>query len=140
MYRAANPPPDPIDEEPVESAPLREHPVARPIGADPAPMVAPYDPRPERMTWFVLGVVDVLIALRFVFRFLGASQDSSFVAFIYSLTEPLIAPFSGIFRSFAANGNVFEPESLVAMIVYALIAWGVVALIRIISAPRRRVV
>jgi hypothetical protein len=33
---------------------------------------------------------------------------------------------------------VLEPESLIAIAIYVLIGWGLVALIRILSTPRTR--
>ena len=59
---------------------------------------------------------------------------------IYSLTGIFIMPFNGIFRQATATGvettAVLEPATLVAIIVYAVLAWGIVALIRIASRER----
>ncbi|MDH7566294.1 MAG: YggT family protein [Clostridiales bacterium] len=85
--------------------------------------------------YYVLGVMEVMLAFRFIFKLLGANPNSGFVAFLYSITGIFAAPFSGIFNSFATNGlavrSVFEPAVIIAMIVYAIIAWGLVNLIRL---------
>ena len=102
------------------------------------PVVMPaYDPRAERIVWLVTAVVDVLLAMRFIFKLLGASTQSAFVALLYGLTAPLAAPFQGMFGSPAQAGSVLEPASLVALIIYALIGWGIVSLIRIRHSRRR---
>jgi hypothetical protein len=48
------------------------------------------------------------------------------------------APFSGIFDPFISAGlsakSVFEPAAIIAMGVYAILAWGLVSLIRIKAA------
>jgi len=49
-----------------------------------------------------------------------------------------VAPFRGIFQSSGSGNYVLEPESLIAIAIYILIAWGLVALIRILSTPRTR--
>lgn len=85
---------------------------------------------------FIVGVVDVTIALRFFLKLLGASTQSSFVGFIYGVSAPLVAPFHGIFADSGSGANIFESAALVAMVVYALIGWGAVVLVRIITAPR----
>lgn len=85
---------------------------------------------------FIVGVVDVLIALRFFLKLLGASTQSSFVSFIYGVSGPLVAPFHGIFPDSGSGANIFESAALVAIVVYALIGWGAVVLVRIITAPR----
>ena len=102
------------------------------------PVLAPvYDPRPERIVWLITAVVDVLLAMRFIFELLGASTQSAFVALLYGVTLPLVGPFLGIFGTPSGQGYVFEPGALVALIVYTLIAWAIVALIRIRHSRRR---
>lgn len=52
-------------------------------------------------------------------------------------------PFEGIFRKSVAQGvettSVFEPSTVVAIVVYALLAYGVVKLIRISSGEEQPV-
>lgn len=95
-----------------------------------------YSFRAVHLIWLATGVVDALIAIRFVLKALGASQVSAFVNLIYGITDPLLAPFRGIFPIAATRGSVLEPAAVVAFIVYLLVGWGLVALIRIITTPR----
>ena len=89
-----------------------------------------------RVIYFVLGVLEVIMGLRFIFRFLGANQDSSFVMFLYNLSLVFVAPFNGIFNDQTiGKTSVFEVSTLIAMLIYALIAWGLVALSGVILAP-----
>ena len=89
-----------------------------------------------RVTYFVLGVLEVILLLRFLFRLLGANQGNSFVMFLYNLSYVFMAAFKGIFSDQALGRNgVFEVSTLIAMIVYALLAWGIVSLGRVIFAP-----
>ncbi|MBO0702077.1 MAG: YggT family protein, partial [Candidatus Dormibacteraeota bacterium] len=74
------------------------------------------------LIWLVVAVIDVFIAARFIFLLLGASMASSFVAFVYAVSAPLVAPFEGIFGTPAAGDHVFEVACLVAIAVYTLIA------------------
>jgi hypothetical protein len=50
-------------------------------------------------------------------------------------------PFTGIFKtanvSEIENSSVLEPATLVAMLVYALLAWGIVKLIMIFRRKSR---
>ena len=89
-----------------------------------------------RVVYFVLGVLEVIMALRFVFRLLGAHQTSTFVIFLYNLSHVFVYPFNGIFNDQTIGStSVFEVSTLIAMLIYALIAWGLVALGRVIFAP-----
>ncbi len=89
-----------------------------------------------RIVYFVLAVLEVILLLRFLFRLLGANQSSSFVLFLYNLSHVFVGPFNGIFNDQALGRSVFEVSTIVAMIVYALIAWGIVSLCRVIFSPK----
>jgi uncharacterized protein YggT (Ycf19 family) len=95
-----------------------------------------YNFRAAAVVGLIVGVVDVLVAGRFLLKLFGASSQSSFVGFIYGVTSPLVAPFAGIFPNAGTTNNVFEPAALVAIAVFALIGWGAVVLIRITTAPK----
>ncbi len=95
-----------------------------------------YNFRAAAAVGFTVGFIDVLIAGRFLLKLLGASAQSFFVSLIYGVSSPLVAPFHGIFPNSGSATNIFEPASLVAIGVYALIGWGAVVLIRIVTAPR----
>jgi YGGT family len=95
-----------------------------------------YNFRAAAVVGLIIGVVDVVIAGRFLLQLLGASSQSSFVNIVYSVSAPLVGPFHGIFANSGSKANVFEPASLVAIVVYAVIGWGIVMLIRIATAPR----
>lgn len=65
---------------------------------------------------------------------LGANPSSGFVALIYAVTDPLALPFRGIFNITAVTpGAYFEWSTLVAMVVYLLIAYGLVHLMQIMK-------
>ena len=98
--------------------------------------VAGYNFRAAAVVGFIAGVVEILIAARFLGKLFGASSQSAFVTFIYQVSSPLVAPFTGIFGNSGSGANTFETASLVAIVVYAVIGWGLVALIRIVTAPR----
>ena len=90
----------------------------------------------SRVVMFVFGVIEVFIAIRFVLTLLGANAEAGFVKFIYAVSDVFMAPFNAIFSTQTVEGATFEWSALVAIAVYALIAWGLVALIRAVS-PRR---
>ncbi len=73
--------------------------------------------------YLVFGIIEGLIAIRFLLRLFGANPGAAFAAFIYNATAPLLAPFIGLFGTPRFDGSVLEWHSLVAIVVYALIAW-----------------
>ena len=89
----------------------------------------------KRWVYYVLGILETLLAFRLILKLLGANPRSGFVAFVYNLSQAFLAPFSGIFRSIVSPGietaSVFEPATLVAMVVYALIAYAIARIIEI---------
>lgn len=89
----------------------------------------------SRLVMYGFGVIEVLIAIRFVLKLLGANSRAAFVQLVYGLSDVFMAPFIAIFKTQRVEGSVFELSALVAIAVYALVAWGIVALIRVVS-PR----
>jgi hypothetical protein len=83
----------------------------------------------KRIVWYIAGVIIALLAIRIVLLLLGANDESGFVSFIYGLSGIFAAPFYGIFSYQPAYGiSTLEISSIVAIAVYALIAWGVAKL------------
>lgn len=94
--------------------------------------------RTAQVIYFILGVLEILLAVRFVFRLLGASTANGFANFIYNITGPFVGPFNGIFNDQTlSNVGVFEISTLLAMVIYALIAYGIVKLMYLLFAPNR---
>lgn len=95
----------------------------------------------EYLIYFFAGLLEILLAFRLVLKLMGASLASAFVGLIYGITGIFIAPFEGIFRRGFAQGvettSVLEPATLVAIIVYAVLAWGIVKLVRIFSGEKQ---
>lgn len=85
----------------------------------------------QNYIFYILSVVEVILALRLLFKLLGANPANGFVCFIYALTRFFIVPFIGIFRTVPADGLVFEPATVLAMLIYAIIAYGVVRLFQL---------
>lgn len=87
------------------------------------------------LIWYVFGLIAILLGIRFIMKLLGANAGNGFVDFIYTLTGVLSAPFDTIFgvtkTQAGDTSSVFEPSIVVAIAVYALIAWGITKLVRI---------
>lgn len=85
-----------------------------------------------RIIWYIMGFILTLLAFRFVLSLLGANLNNGFANGIFQMTAPFVSPFSGLFRATPIDSAVYvEPNVLVAMAVYALIAWGLVKVITI---------
>jgi len=95
---------------------------------------------PRNSVYYILGLLEAILAFRLIFRFLGANPGSTFVSLVYTVSGVFLSPFNGIFRAATTNGiettSVLEPATIIAMIVYALIAYGAVRLIEIKKTPK----
>src|SRR3979411_775295 len=92
-----------------------------------------YSVRAEQAVWLVTGIVSALLIIRFVFKLLAGSTQATFVTCIFSRTKVFVPPFHGIFNPAANGPNVFEPESVVAIVIYLLIGWGLASLVRVVT-------
>jgi hypothetical protein len=84
--------------------------------------------RGTQIVWYVLGLIEVLLVFRFVLKLLGANAAAGFTHFIYSATYVFAAPFANVFRLTQVSGSIFEWTTLLAMLVYWMIALGVINL------------
>ncbi|WKZ25405.1 MAG: YggT family protein [bacterium] len=91
----------------------------------------------EYFVYYFFGALEILLVFRLILKIAGASLNSWFVSIVYTLSRFFIMPFEGIFRRVTNQGvetaSVFEPAVIVALIVYAVVAFGIVKLIRISS-------
>lgn len=94
--------------------------------------------RAKQIIYFIFGVIEALLAVRFTLLLLGANEASGFVRLIYGLSRPFVLPFQGIFGEPALGASVLEWASLVGIIVYALVAYGLARLVELIYAPATR--
>lgn len=94
-----------------------------------------------QLIWLGLGLLEALIALRIGLKLIGANPDSLFASFIYGFSNLFLFPFEGLIGSPAAAGVVLEISSLIAMGVYALLAWALERIVWVIFyRPRGTVV
>ena len=84
----------------------------------------------ERLINFIVGILLAILAVRFVLSLLGAKQDNVFESLVYTVSYPFVAPFFGLFGYTMKYGVArFELETIVAMIVYALVGFGIAKLV-----------
>ncbi|HWB39258.1 MAG TPA: YggT family protein [Candidatus Saccharimonadales bacterium] len=90
-----------------------------------------------RVIWYVAGVLVALLIVRFMLALLGANPGNGFANFIYSVSHPFVAPFFGLFSYDQRLGvGRFEIYTLIAMVVYALVAWALARLVTIGQSDR----
>ena len=76
-----------------------------------------------QLIWLLIGLLEGLLALRFVFKLIGVNAANAFASLLYNITDLFVAPFASLTGAPAAGGMVLEVSTLIAMIVYALIGW-----------------
>jgi hypothetical protein len=96
--------------------------------------------RVKQVLYFIFGVINVLLLMRFVLLLLGANEASPFVNLIYGLSRVFVLPFRGIFAEPTLGASVFEWAALVGIVVYSLVAYGLARLVELIYAPVRSTV
>lgn len=94
--------------------------------------------RVNRLIWLVFGIIIGLIAFRIVLRLIVANPGATFAQFIYSITDVFLAPFFGLTSTpTTTTGVAFEISSVIAIVVYALVAWLITVLVRTLFTKSR---
>ncbi len=89
--------------------------------------------RTYQVIWYILGVIEVVLAFRVILKLLGASQASGFTSFIYAISSPFALPFAGVLGKTGISGMILEWSTFIAMAVYAIVAYGIVMLFQLIK-------
>lgn len=127
-------------------APFRRAHIPASSMPDTAPYVEPFavDPlrrhynllRITQFIWLATSTLEILLAIRFMLKLIAANPGAGFAQFIYSVTGVFLTPFVGLTGTPSADGSVLEVFTLIAMLVYALLAWGLVRLMWLVfEAP-----
>lgn len=87
--------------------------------------------RGTQAVWYILGLLEVLLVFRFVFRLLAANPTAGFTSFIYNVSHPFVVPFMTVFNTTQVVASAFEWTTLLAMVVYWLVAIAIVRLLLI---------
>lgn len=86
----------------------------------------------EQIIYLLSSILEVVLLLRFLFRFLGANPIAPFVKFIYDLSSIFISPFLYIFPATSISGYTIEWYTLIAILVYTLLTGIVVRFLRVL--------
>ncbi len=98
--------------------------------------------RGTQVVWYILGLVEILLAFRFVLKLLGANPAAGFSSFIYGVTYVFAAPFLNVFRITKVAGSTLEWTTLLAMFVYWVVALGIIKIFlmsKTVSTPEAAV-
>jgi hypothetical protein len=87
--------------------------------------------------WLLFGIVEGLLAIRFILKLLGANESAGFASFIYSASGPFLAPFNNLFGNPASGGTVLELNTIVAIVVYMLVAWLIAKVVWLLAGESR---
>jgi hypothetical protein len=87
--------------------------------------------------WLLFGIIEGLLAIRFVLKLLGANESAGFANFIYAASGPFLAPFNNLFGNPASSGMVLEMNTIVAIVVYMLAAWLIAKVVWLLAGESR---
>jgi len=87
----------------------------------------------SRIVSLLFAILAVLIGLRILLLLLVANQGNAIVDFVYSVTEPFVAPFRGIFsfETVSAGDATLDIGAVVALVGWLLIYLLIMAILRL---------
>lgn len=89
--------------------------------------------RTYQIIWYIVGVVEVLLGFRMALKALGAFPSSFFTSMIYTLSDPLVLPFTGILPASGTVNATFEWSTIIAAVVYLILAFGIMELMQLLK-------
>lgn len=98
--------------------------------------------RGTQVVWYIAGLLEALLVFRFLLKLFGANPTAGFTSLIYGVTQPFAAPFLSVFKITKVAGSVFEWTTILALVVYWLIAMAIAKLLvmgKTVSTPEAAV-
>ena len=112
------------------------HPV-EPVYQVPAARILVWAPsRVPQIVYLLAGIIDTLLVIRLVLKLLAANPAAGFTSLIYGVTTPFVALFAGVFPNAQNQRNILDLAALLAIIVYGLLAWGIVHGVEVLQRRR----
>jgi YggT family protein len=90
------------------------------------------------IVYFLFGALLLLLGIRVILQLIGVNAENAFAGFIYGLSAPFVALFASLMQNPSLGGaSVLEVTTLIAMLVWAIVAWLVARFIWLVmSRPR----
>ena len=87
----------------------------------------------QRLVIFIFGVIQGLLILRILLLLVAARESNAIVAFVYDVTELLVAPFRGILGAnvIEAGQTALDVSAIVALVGWTIVELVILGLIRV---------
>jgi len=90
-----------------------------------------------QIIWLLLGLLEAAIALRVIFKLIAVNAANPFATLLYNVTHLFVGPFASLAKAPTSGGMVLEISSILAMLVYLLIAWGIERFVHVVFYRER---
>ena len=90
------------------------------------------------IVYFLFGALQLLLVVRVVLHLIGANAGNGFASFINGLSAPFVVLFASLLQNpVLSTTAVLEITTIIAIIVYAILAWLVGRMVWLaLSRPR----
>jgi len=90
-------------------------------------VVSSFNPgwRAVQLVYLVFGVIDGLLVIRLILKLLGANPQAAFANWVFNVTAFFMAPFHNLLPTIGNEQSQLEMSVVIAILVYALIAWAI---------------
>lgn len=76
------------------------------------------------IVYFLFGTLELLLAVRVIFKLISVNPDNGFARFIEDLSSPFVSLFASLLNNpTLGTTGVLEVTTLIAMLVYLIVAW-----------------
>lgn len=89
-----------------------------------------------QLVWLFFGLLEALIGFRIILKLIAANPNNWFTNFVYQLSNVFLWPFQNIVSNPSFQNSVIEITSMIAILVYAFIAWALVRIIWLVFYRR----
>lgn len=92
--------------------------------------------RLDKIVYFILSILESLIAFRILFKFFGADSSNQIIAWIYDLTGVFVSPFAGIFQDFNLSKFTIDMSAIIALVIYSFAGFILIEFLRLLQVRK----
>ncbi len=91
-----------------------------------------------KLIYLIISIIETFISIRILFILLNANSQNSLVKFVFDLSDIFISPFLGItsYHIIKIIGLNIDFVALISLIIYMIIAYGVMEMIRVFDSKK----
>lgn len=92
----------------------------------------------DKVIYTIFSIIEGFLVFRILFLLFGANRDNLISKFIYGISNPLVAPFEGLFASLRYGRFVISLNTIIALVFYSIAGFIIIEILNSIVVKTKK--